>query len=983
MKELMDVLIQCEVHFIRCLKPNIKKSKDYYHGEYILQQINYLGVLESIKIRKEGFPFRKDYKRFLLDYSALSINSKLINKVNAIQDGDDLRKMAWNLLRNIILNEKDFFQKILYGRNKINLKQDLTTHLDKLLLDKNRKVLIAARVMMKQYRIYVVKKNWKENTELIRSAFLTISKMYKGYSCRKRYFLKRQRAITVQSLVRMRIARNIFKMKKLAMKKLTLTFLKNREKMLIDKLHNNNIFFKIWRKIDQRITIRGYFKRYYKQVQLKKAFLAEKKAKEQTHALKLMNRFMETKILINFMSQMRKEIVIYKRFKKACVRIKSFRIGFMMQSFLIMKMSCATIIKEKIKPVVKEKIEKAEKKKPSTQDKNILKIQGFYRKKMAKARLNRIIIRNTQLRLNHSKDNFILNRITRLFNEKQLKIGFKTLLEAYEADVKAELSQETSYILSIPEMMTRLFGKMDLRNLNKMVIPPKVKKDAEKPIIKSHLYECFFLSKNPDLELLGAPVSNDVKCKPELPDPEMKSMDVRRTTIWDQFFKKNEETEKPDDENDKKNLKKIRSLLKNFKESKVESKQWICIYDIVKEGLSGGMKIKDEIFHQIYQNLSETKHPEKYVNLLSVVSNCFKMNQKFYYLFSKKIYDLYSKNPAADNGCLGYCSKAVQRNWENPDRSILPAKEELLNVWRMKQCRIMIKINNNLCFWYFIENYCTVKLLLDILIKDLQIEGIGKFLGLYLDFNGKDYFLGEEKIVLEEIEKLSEATGGTMIPNLFLRIKLKNNRTMLDDDDYLILRYAAGLNDYLLGKYEITMEEVYELGSLVEKGRYSGDETIIPSEVCPKKKIKPDKILEIAKEISEKYRDKSDFGVTRKAAMVSFLNILENFEKIPVFECNYGIMKVDKYGKIITEEFFYDVKMSVTEKNLTIYRTKDQKEVEENIFYKKIKLYGDINDGKQFVFRLLGIYDEIHVIENSRSSEIKGLVDAYLNLLGS
>ena len=981
MKELMDVLIQCEVHFIRCLKPNIKKSRDNYQGDYILQQINYLGVLESIKIRKEGFPFRKEYKRFLLDYSGLSINSKLTNKVNATNDRDDLRKMTWNLMRNIILNEKDFYQKILYGRNKINLKQDLATHLDKLLLDKNRKILIAARVMMKQYRIYTAKKAWKENTELISDAFLMISKMYKGHACRKKFLLKKKRAVTVQSIVRMRIARRIFRLKKQSMKKLTQTFWKNRKKMLIDKLQNNNVFFKTWRTIDQRITIRGFFKRYYKQVQLKKAYLAEKKAKEQAHAVKLMNRILETKILVNWMARMRKEILIYRRFKKACVRLKSFRIGFMMHCFLSMKISCANIIKKISKPLVVEK-KAPEKPKPSIQDQNIAKIQNFYKKKMAKAKLNRIIVRNTSLRLHHSNDSSIMNRIIRLFKEKRLKFAFKTLIDAYDADLKADVSQETM-ILSIPEIESRLFGKLDLKDLKKMVFQPNMKRNISKKIMKSHLYECFFLSKKPEREFLGVPFSNDFKCVPELPEFDTKDLGVRRMSLWDQIFKKDPD-EKPEDENDKKNLKKIRTILKNFKETKVESKQWICVYDIVREGFTGGPKIKEEIFHQIYTNLSENKHPESYFNLLSVVAYCFKINQKYYYIFMKKLYDLYSKNPKNDNGSLGYCSKAVQRSFETDEKTALLGKEELWNVWRMKQSRIMIKINRDLCFFYFIENYCTVKLLLDILIQDLQIEDISKHLGLYLDFNGVDYFLGDEKFVLYEINRLSEETGGTMIPNLYLRIKLANNRAMADDDDYLILRYAAVFDNYLNGKCDVTMEEIEELGSLaflVEKGRYTGDEMLKMSDFCPKNKIPPEKKIEIATIISEKYRDKSEYGFTRKSAMVSFLNILERFEKVPIFDCNYGILKVDKYGKIVTEEFFYDVKMSVKEKNFTLSRIKDQKEVVESIFYKKIKLFGDAHDGKKFVFRMLGTYDEIHVIENSRALEIKGMVEGYIDLM--
>ena len=985
MKELMDVLIQCEVHFIRCLKPNVKKSKDYFHGEYVLQQINYLGVLESIKIRKEGFPFRKDFKRFLLDYSSLSINSKLISKVNATNDKDEWRKMTWVLMRNIILNEKDFYQKILYGRNKINLKQDLATQLDKLLLDKNRKKLVAARVMIKQYRIYALKKIWKENLELMRQSFLMISKMYKGHYWRKKFIIKKKRAIIVQSFVRMRVQKRIFTMKKKAMKLLNRTFMKNRKKMLIDKLVLNNIFFKTWKKIDERITKRGFLKRFYKQVQLKNAFLAEKKAKEQLHALKLMNKFLDTKKLMLLMSRMRKEIVIYKRFKKACIRLKSFRIGFMIHAFMLVKMAAAQSTKQIISKIYKEKenINQANNKKQDIQNKNIIKIQGFYRKKMAKSHLNRIILRKTQLKNHGFGENSVLTRIARLIHWKQMKKSFKILTNAFENSLKVDDSQEETKILSINELNTRTFGKLNLQNLKKLVIPQKINKpDDEKKINKtSKLYDRLFLSKN-EPEFEGAPLSKDASSTPELPEAELKSLGAKRTSIWD-WLKKDEKAEnKPDDENEKKKLKKIKTVMKNFKDEKAENKQYTCVNDIVKEGFAGGNRIKEEIFQILHDYLSDTKHPEKYVRLLSIVVNCFKITEKFYYWFLKKLYDIYSKHQNADNSLYSYCSKAVQRSWEKPQKNASPSKEELLNIWHMKQYRIMIKINSSLCFCYFIENYYTVKELLEIVIKNIELEDIGKYLGLYLDFQGKDYFLSTEKVVLDEINRLRVETGGDVIPDIYLKIKLFNIK-LLEDYDYLILRYIALLDDYLKGKFECNIEDVYDLASyafFINKGKYTGEEIMVPSDICPNNHIIPEKLEEMIKIIIKKYREKSDFGVSRKAAMLKFLNILMKFEKIATFECNYGVIKVDKDGKIVSEELYYNATLTVKEKNIVIIREKELKQFIESFSYRKIKLYDEMNEGKQFIFRIVSNYDEIYVIENNRSAEIKGLVEGYVEL---
>jgi len=64
MKDLMTELNSCEVNFIRCIKPNEEKRKNYFVPFLALNQIRYLGVLESIKIRKESYPIRKLYQNF-------------------------------------------------------------------------------------------------------------------------------------------------------------------------------------------------------------------------------------------------------------------------------------------------------------------------------------------------------------------------------------------------------------------------------------------------------------------------------------------------------------------------------------------------------------------------------------------------------------------------------------------------------------------------------------------------------------------------------------------------------------------------------------------------------------------------------------------------------------------------------------------------------------------------------------------------------
>ena len=66
-----------ELHFIRCIKPRPKpESPDDRKGLFVhsmtLQQITYMGVLESVNLKQKNYPFRKKFEEFYADYELLS-----------------------------------------------------------------------------------------------------------------------------------------------------------------------------------------------------------------------------------------------------------------------------------------------------------------------------------------------------------------------------------------------------------------------------------------------------------------------------------------------------------------------------------------------------------------------------------------------------------------------------------------------------------------------------------------------------------------------------------------------------------------------------------------------------------------------------------------------------------------------------------------------------------------------------------------------
>ena len=65
---LMQTLGSASPFFVRCLKPNMKKVPDSFDSQVMLNQLRYSGMLETVKIRRSGYPVRREFKEFLFRF---------------------------------------------------------------------------------------------------------------------------------------------------------------------------------------------------------------------------------------------------------------------------------------------------------------------------------------------------------------------------------------------------------------------------------------------------------------------------------------------------------------------------------------------------------------------------------------------------------------------------------------------------------------------------------------------------------------------------------------------------------------------------------------------------------------------------------------------------------------------------------------------------------------------------------------------------
>ena len=76
LKSLSKTLTSTSPHYVRCIKPNDIKYRPVdgagaFNDWKTYRQLLYAGVMEVVKIKKEGFPFREKY-----DFSGKSVVSR-------------------------------------------------------------------------------------------------------------------------------------------------------------------------------------------------------------------------------------------------------------------------------------------------------------------------------------------------------------------------------------------------------------------------------------------------------------------------------------------------------------------------------------------------------------------------------------------------------------------------------------------------------------------------------------------------------------------------------------------------------------------------------------------------------------------------------------------------------------------------------------------------------------------------------------------
>ena len=65
----MNKMNSSSPHFVRCVKPNTRKAASVFECDHVKAQLHYTGVMETVRIRKEGYALRISFQDFLERYA--------------------------------------------------------------------------------------------------------------------------------------------------------------------------------------------------------------------------------------------------------------------------------------------------------------------------------------------------------------------------------------------------------------------------------------------------------------------------------------------------------------------------------------------------------------------------------------------------------------------------------------------------------------------------------------------------------------------------------------------------------------------------------------------------------------------------------------------------------------------------------------------------------------------------------------------------
>ncbi|XP_049851037.1 unconventional myosin-XV isoform X4 [Schistocerca gregaria] len=203
LQHLLDSMSKCNPWFVRCIKPNNDKAPMKFDMPIVLEQLRYTGMLETIRIRKMGYPVRLKFAQFVERYRYL-----LPHRGRTVQRGTPFRELCRVILETAASGSGDY----QLGTSRVFLREGLERRLER---ERAEVVKKAAVTVQRHVRGWLARRRYRA----IRRSAVVIQAHLRGWSARRKYRTVRHGVIRAQALFRGRRQRVRYKQLKEELKR--------------------------------------------------------------------------------------------------------------------------------------------------------------------------------------------------------------------------------------------------------------------------------------------------------------------------------------------------------------------------------------------------------------------------------------------------------------------------------------------------------------------------------------------------------------------------------------------------------------------------------------------------------------------------------------------------------------------------------------------------------------------------------------------
>uniref|UniRef100_A0A6B2KW48 Myosin motor domain-containing protein n=1 Tax=Arcella intermedia TaxID=1963864 RepID=A0A6B2KW48_9EUKA len=192
LQQLMDTIHKTEANYIRCIKPNNNKKPLEYGQRQVLDQLRCNGVLEAIRIARDGFPTRYLYPTFWQRFRMLAETGIA---PDSVKSSDDFVSAVKQLMGKIAAQHKlEMFQ---FGKTKLFLKGGQLAYLEDLRTKKRNDAAVAIQKHIRcSVEVYKFKR-YQAATKIIQASYRLKAALRKAEKMRQE-----RAALAIQKHVR-------------------------------------------------------------------------------------------------------------------------------------------------------------------------------------------------------------------------------------------------------------------------------------------------------------------------------------------------------------------------------------------------------------------------------------------------------------------------------------------------------------------------------------------------------------------------------------------------------------------------------------------------------------------------------------------------------------------------------------------------------------------------------------------------------------